>query len=201
MKEYQKQLRSECEGQVPSIATIDRILARRKISYKAVSLVPPKRNSPETIEKRKKYATKFSRLELNSNFVFIDEFGCSIALRRGRARSKIGSPAIVFGPSRAQNMSVIAAIDKDGPIYHLCKFGSMNQAQYKLFLETLIGKLYSSKDNVLICDNLSVHKAQEVKDFLIERRIKCVYLPPYSPMLNPIEECFSKVKNDCKIEI
>lgn len=195
LMDCQNHLRSECQGPVPSISTIDRILGQQKVTLKVASLVPPERNAPETIEKRKKYVTKFSRLELHSNFVFIDEFGCSLALRRGRARSKRGTPAIVFGKSRSRNMSVIAAIDKDGPIYHTSKFGSVDQFVFVSFLESLVERLDASKEHILVFDNLKVHTTENVKRFLNEKKVKFMLLPPWSPMLNPIEECFSKVKN------
>lgn len=155
----------------PSLTTINRILAKREISVKSVSVVPPQRNSPETIEKRRKYALKFTRLEADQvNFVYIDEFGCSIALRRGRARSKVGSPAIVIGPGRGRNLSVIAAIDINGPIHFMTRYGSVDQAQFINFLTGLIDKLDGSKDNVLVFDNLSVHKGEEVRKFMKERK-------------------------------
>ena len=43
-------------------------------------------------------------------------------------------------------------------------------------------------------DNLSAHKGQRVRKLIEQRGCKLLYLPPYSPDLNPIEEAFSKVK-------
>ena len=43
-------------------------------------------------------------------------------------------------------------------------------------------------------DNLSAHKGERVGRIVESRRCELVYLPPYSPDLNPIEEAFSKVK-------
>jgi transposase len=43
-------------------------------------------------------------------------------------------------------------------------------------------------------DNLAAHKGQRIKELIEERGCELMYLPPYSPDLNPIEEAFSKVK-------
>ena len=48
--------------------------------------------------------------------------------------------------------------------------------------------------SVLIMDNCSIHHIQEVKDILLQAGILLLYLPPYSPDLNPAEELFSYVK-------
>jgi transposase len=43
-------------------------------------------------------------------------------------------------------------------------------------------------------DNLSAHKGEEVRELVEERGCQVLFLPPYSPDLNPIEEAFSKIK-------
>lgn len=180
---------------VPSLSTINRILKKMKISLKTISVVPAQRNSEETIEKRRRFALKFLNLESKGvNFVWIDEFGCSIALKRGRARSRVGLPAIVIGPGRGTNLSVAAAIDLDGPVHFMHKYGSIDQFAFANFLRGLAPKLDASKENILIMDNLRVHDAPEVVKVYDECKLKRLFLPPWSPMFNPIEECFSKVK-------
>ena len=47
---------------------------------------------------------------------------------------------------------------------------------------------------VVVMDNLAAHKGQRIKELIEERGCELMYLPPYSPDLNPIEESFSKVK-------
>ncbi len=44
-------------------------------------------------------------------------------------------------------------------------------------------------------DNLSAHKGERVRDLVEKRGAELLYLPPYSPDLNPIEEAFAKIKN------
>jgi transposase len=47
---------------------------------------------------------------------------------------------------------------------------------------------------VVVMDNLSAHKGSRVRDLIEAKGCELLYLPPYSPDLNPIEEAFSKVK-------
>ncbi len=47
---------------------------------------------------------------------------------------------------------------------------------------------------MIVLDNLGAHKGDKVRKLIEERGCEVLYLPPYSPDLNPIEEAFSKVK-------
>jgi len=47
---------------------------------------------------------------------------------------------------------------------------------------------------VVVMDNLSAHKGEKVRELIEERGCELLYLPPYSPDLNPIEQAFSKIK-------
>ena len=46
----------------------------------------------------------------------------------------------------------------------------------------------------MVMDNLSSHKGSRVRELIEERGCKVLYLPPYSPDFNPIEEAFAKIK-------
>ncbi len=47
---------------------------------------------------------------------------------------------------------------------------------------------------VVVMDNLSAHKGQRIRELIEGRRCDLIYLPPYSPDFNPVEEAFSKIK-------
>jgi transposase len=47
---------------------------------------------------------------------------------------------------------------------------------------------------IVVMDNLSAHKVERIRELIEERGCELLYLPPYSPDLNPIEEAFSKIK-------
>ena len=58
--------------------------------------------------------------------------------------------------------------------------------------EALVPSLRSGQ--VVVMDNLTAHKGERVRDLIEERGCEFVYLPPYSPDFNPIEQAFSKLK-------
>jgi transposase InsO family protein len=60
-------------------------------------------------------------------------------------------------------------------------------------VERLLAPALSS-GQVVVMDNLGAHKGERVRELIRERGCELLYLPPYSPDLNPIEEAFSKVK-------
>lgn len=77
--------------------------------------------------------------------------------------------------------------------------GTLNGDRYLDFLRgTLIPEMQPfnglSPQSVLVLDNCSVHHVSDAIDLLREAGILVIFLPPYSPDLNPVEELFSAVK-------
>lgn len=194
--EYFRDNTEKFNGQIPSKSTIDRFLSGAKITYKALTAVPPQRNAEFTIKERKRFAIKFTKLENDGkHFIWLDEFGHNLSIRRRKGRSLVGTSAYITGPlQRGNNITVCAAIDKSGPIHYTYQLGGFNAERFQEFLVGLKAKLDPNKKNIIICDNSPVHKAEALKEFIVAENMRFFYLPPYSPMLNPIEECFSKVK-------
>lgn len=60
-------------------------------------------------------------------------------------------------------------------------------------MRKLIPKLW--KGAVVVWDNYSIHKGKEIEQAIIAAGARLIYLPPYSPDFNPIENCWSKIKN------
>ena len=65
---------------------------------------------------------------------------------------------------------------------------------FKIFLEKLRLKYESEITIVAISDNARIHKAQIIKEYCSQNNILLVYLPPYSPQLNPIETLWRLLK-------
>ena len=71
--------------------------------------------------------------------------------------------------------------------------GSTTTAVFEAYLEgVLVPSLRAGQ--VVVMDNLSAHKGSRVKDLIESRGCELIYLPPYSPDFNPIEEAFAKLK-------
>lgn len=67
---------------------------------------------------------------------------------------------------------------------------------FETYLERMLLPSLGEGDVVLVMDNLRVHKTERVREMIARAGVEEVlYLPPYSPDYNPIEEAFSKIKN------
>ena len=80
----------------------------------------------------------------------------------------------------------------DGSFYGLLE-GSTSGEVFEAYVEHLLAPTLRA-GQVVVMDNLSAHKGGRVRELIEERSCELIYLPPYSPDLNPIEEAFSKIK-------
>jgi transposase len=107
--------------------------------------------------------------------------------RRG-ARLKARAP---FGHWKTQTF--IAALRSDGLTAPWLIDGAMNRASFETYVETQLAPTLDPGD-VVILDNLSSHKSEKAQASLKARGAWFLFLPPYSPDLNPIEMAFAKLK-------
>ena len=123
-----------------------------------------------------------------SDLVFLDESGCNTDMTRRYAYSLGGSRAVDSAPlSKPKNTTILSSIQLDGTLRYT------TVERFKRYLETdLLPHL--NGNSVLIMDNMKSHHARAVKNLLDSSGIRYIYLPPYSPDLNPIEKLWSKVK-------
>jgi len=88
---------------------------------------------------------------------------------------------------------MICAIRHDGVFAPMILDGAMDEGAFLAYLEqNLLPAL--SADDVVVMDNLSTHKTEAVAKAFSAAGRKCLYLPPYSPDYNPIENMWSKAK-------
>ena len=71
--------------------------------------------------------------------------------------------------------------------------GAMNGATFRAYVEQILAPTLSTGDTVVM-DNLPCHKVAGIREAIESVGAKLVYLPPYSPDLNPIEQAFAKLK-------
>ena len=96
-------------------------------------------------------------------------------------------------------MNAIAALSAQGVIALEIEVGSVNGVKFFDFLRGSLIPIVMPFDgqnptSILVMDNCSVHYVQEVRDLLRQSGILLLFLPAYSPDLNPAEEAFSYVK-------
>ena len=97
----------------------------------------------------------------------------------------------------------MAAMSTEGIIAYDSFTGTLDSSHFFDFVRgTLIAQMHSfdgsSPQSILIMDNCSVHHVQEIQDLLASVGIPLIYLPPYSPDYNPLEEAFSFIKKYLK---
>lgn len=89
--------------------------------------------------------------------------------------------------------TLIAALDHAGVRCSMTLDGAVNRLAFEAFVEQVLRPTLRPGDLVVL-DNLSSHKGSRTPEMIRDARAELVYLPPYSPDLNPIELAFSKIK-------
>jgi transposase len=159
--------------------------------------VDPKKKALQASERKEegRIQWKEQTKELDaSKCVFIDESGSNIALMRLYARAPKGKRAYGSIPrNRGKNMTLISALSLQGLGASLIVDGSANTEVFELYVEQVLAPSLRS-GQVVIMDNLSIHKGKKVRERISARGCQVLFLPAYSPDLSPIEEAFSKIK-------
>ena len=91
-------------------------------------------------------------------------------------------------------MTFIAGLRRSGVTAPFVIDGAMNGALFLVYVERVLVPTLK-KGDIVVMDNLPVHKVAGVREAIENAGAKLLYLPPYSPDLNPIEQAFSKLKN------
>lgn len=126
--------------------------------------------------------------------VFVDETATTTKMTRLRGRARRGQrlrARVPFGHWRTQTF--IAALRHDGLTAPWIIDAPMNRVIFETYVETQLAPTLEPGD-VVILDNLASHKSEKAKAILKERGAWFLFLPPYSPDLNPIEMAFAKLK-------
>ena len=126
--------------------------------------------------------------------VFIDETSVKTNMTRLRGRSKCGTRLNASAPFGAWGtQTFIAGLTQDQLIAPWVIKGAMDGAAFNTYVrEVLVPEI--EPGTVVICDNLATHRNKEAAEALRAHGCWFLYLPPYSPDLNPIEQAFSKLK-------
>jgi transposase len=126
--------------------------------------------------------------------VFVDEMGANISLAPLYAWSRRGERAFARVPRNwGKHITLLASMSLEGMGECLAVEGSTTTAVFEAYLErVLVPSLRVGQ--VVVMDNLSAHKGSRVRELIESRGCELIYLPPYSPDFNPIEEAFAKLK-------
>ncbi|KAM5528783.1 hypothetical protein FOXYSP1_16627 [Fusarium oxysporum f. sp. phaseoli] len=134
--------------------------------------------------------------------IIIDEAGADRRVgyrNKGWAPSGV-TPVQVGRFNREQRYQILAAYTQEGIELARVYPGSTDAALFKDFIEQLLrgcGR-WPQKKSVLIMDNASFHHNDELEPMCADAGVELLYLPPYSPDFNPIEEYFAELKSFIK---
>ena len=130
-----------------------------------------------------------------ARFHFLDETGLRLDYTRryGRARGgrRVGGAVPLRRPARS--LTLIGTLSVRGLHGVQVLEGALNQHSFALYISRILAPQLRRGD-VLVLDNLRVHHLTGLREWLLQRGIEVLFLPPYSPDFTPIEQAWSKLK-------
>jgi transposase len=126
--------------------------------------------------------------------IFLDETWATTNMARSHGRAPRGERLVASVPyGHWHTTTFLCGLRQDGLVAPLVLDGAVNGEAFLAYIEQMLCPTLRSGD-IVICDNLSSHKVSGVREAIESCGASLLYLPPYSPDLNPIELAFSKLK-------
>ena len=127
-------------------------------------------------------------------FVFLDETGAATNMVRAYGRSLGGSRLVDAAPhGHWRSTTFVAGLRSTGIVAPLALDRPMTGELFRAYVVQVLAPTLTPGD-VVVMDNLSAHKVAGVREAIEAVGASVLYLPPYSPDLNPIEQVFAKLK-------
>jgi transposase len=132
----------------------------------------------------------------SERFVFVDECSSNTSLAPLYGWSRRGERAHQKAPRNwGKNITLVSSISKKwGMGASLVVEGSTNGTVFQAYVQDVVLPTLK-RGQVVVMDNLSAHKGERVLELIEAKGCELIYLPPYSPDFNPIEQAFSKLKS------
>jgi transposase len=131
-----------------------------------------------------------------SHLVFVDECSTNTSLAPLYGWSRRGERVHQKAPRNwGKNITLLASLTKEGGMGPcLTVEGATTKEVFETYIEQVLAPALR-KGQEVVMDNFSSHKGERIKELIEGRGCEHIYLPPYSPDFNPIEQAFSKLKN------
>ncbi len=165
------------------------------LSYKK-SLLASEQDRPDVVAARVEWieVRQPFMCEHQGRLIFLDETSTNTKLTRARGRFQKGQRLKAKAPiGRWGTQTLVAGLKCQGLVAPWVVNAPMNREIFDTYVETQLAPQVHAGD-VVILDNLAAHKSQKAEAILRSRGAWFLFLPPYSPDLNPIEMAFSKLK-------
>jgi len=129
-----------------------------------------------------------------SHLKFIDESWINLGMTRLYGRATRGERVVEAIPiHRGTRLTILAAMGLSGVSAPWVIEGAVDGEVFEIYLKEVLGPTLELGD-IVVMDNLSVHKVSCVEAVINNCGARLEYLPPYSADFNPIEKCWSKIK-------
>src|SRR5215470_12840752 len=163
------------------------------VSPSKKSLHAAEQDRPDVAAARKAWFKMQPKLDPRK-LVFIDETAASTNMTRRYGRATRGERLVCKVPhGHWKTSTFVAALRHNRVTAPFLLDGPMNGTTFLAYVEEVLVPTLKRGD-IIIMDNVGVHKVAGVREGIEARGATLVYLPPYSPDLNPIEQFFSKLK-------
>ncbi|MDJ0367885.1 IS630 family transposase [Hymenobacter sp. H14-R3] len=157
------------------------------------SIHAAERDTERVVALRRLFVEAIQQEEV-ARFVFVDETSTNLTYCRRYGRAPAGQRLNQAVPLHSgPNVTFIAALTPDGLGALLSVNGAVNGDVFAAYLDQVLGPTLRPGD-VVVLDNLSVHKVDGLDEIVQRYGARLCYLPPHSPDFNPIELAFSKLK-------
>jgi len=144
-------------------------------------------------EKRNKYAEAIKDVEPQS-LVYIDESGIEVGLCKDRGWGEVGKPLEAKKSGKYfERTNIIAGLVNNKSIAPMVFNGSCNTNLFNDWVKNFLIKELKA-GQVVVMDNAAFHKSLKTKELIESVGCKVIFLPPYSPDLNPIEKFWANMK-------
>ena len=129
-----------------------------------------------------------------ARFVFLDETGTATNMARRYGRCPSDQRLVAAVPhGHWRTTTFVAGLRQTGIVAPLVLDGPMTGPAFRAYVEQFLAPALEPGD-VVVLDNLAAHKVDGVRQAIAAAGASILYLPPYSPDLNPIEQLFAKLK-------
>ena len=148
---------------------------------------------PDVIARRRRWRV-WQRHMSSASFVFLDETGATTAMLSRYGWGPRSERLVDTAPQgHWRTTTFVAGLRETGIIAPLVLDGPMTGAVFRTYVEKVLTPTLQPGD-VVVLDNLPAHKVKGVREAVLAAGAGLLYLPPYSPDLNPIELLFAKLK-------
>ncbi|WP_099513636.1 IS630 family transposase [Microvirga ossetica] len=185
----------EEHGIVAAPATLSRLLCRHGFTYKKAQMAAECARADVREERRVWHTQRQPRMRQQPyRLVFLDETYVNTKMTRLRGRSCRGQRLRAAAPfGHWKTHTFLAALRCHELSAPWIIDGPITRSAFDIYIETQLAPTLV-KGDVVILDNLAVHKSARAAECLKQRGAWFLFLPAYSPDLNPIEQAFAKIK-------